>query len=57
MEISYKSLDDNTIKIEVDALLKTELLEMEAGTMKLTLVKYGTTQLPIVHPTLGQSVF
>lgn len=57
MEISYKSLDDNTIKIEVDALLKTELLEMEAGAMKLTLVKDGTTQLPIVHPTLGQSVF
>ena len=57
MEISYKSLDDNTIKIEVDALLKTELLEMEAGAMKLTLVKDGTTQLPIVHPTLGQSIF
>ena len=57
MEIIYKSLDDNTIKIEVDALLKTELLEMEAGAMKLTLVKDGTAQLPIVHPTLGQSVF
>lgn len=57
MEISYKSLDDNTIKIEADALLKTELLEMDAGAMKLTLVKDGTAQLPIVHPTLGQSVF
>ena len=43
MEISYKSLDDNIIKKEADALLKTELLEMEAGAMKPTLVKDGTT--------------
>jgi len=57
MEISYKSLDDNIIKIEADALSRTELLEMEAGAMKLTVIKDGTAQLPTVYPTLAQSVF
>jgi len=57
MVISYKSLDDNIIKIEADALSRTELLEMEAGAMKLTVIKDGTAQLPTVYPTLAQSVF